>query len=174
MEVDVTERTCTVDDCEQPTRSGKATLCKKHYHRWYRHGSVDANANTAGVSVSLGRRYRRVYVGIHHPLASPTGSAWEHRSVLFDKIGDGNHPCHWCGTELDWFLDRRNPAALQVDHLNSIGDDNRPENLVPSCRNCNVARGAQARADALRAAGFWSKHDTIARLSNGGRRDRVA
>lgn len=159
-------RTCSVEGCEKPARSGKAEWCKMHYHRWYRHGSTDAKSTTSGVTASQGRKYRTVSAK-GHPVAMRNGRAYEHRVVLYDTIGKGPHCCHWCGTSIDW------KGELQPDHLNGATDDNRPENLVPSCRRCNVTRGCQARADALRAAGFWSHHDTIARLSRGGRAARV-
>lgn len=163
--------TCTVPECEKPARSRSATYCKMHYHRWYRHGSVEMQASRSGITASLGRRYKTRYLP-HHPLASKHGAVYVHRQVLFDEIGYGPHACHWCGTEIDW-LPRGDPRELQPDHLNGDGADNRLENLVPACRNCNTARGSQHRADALRAAGYWSHHDTIARLSRNGRRPRV-
>jgi len=70
-----------------------------------------------------------------------------------------------------WDKDTTDPDGLQVDHLNSIKDANDRDNLVVSCRGCNVGRGAQARSDRLREAGWWSTHDTVAVL---GRRPRVA
>jgi hypothetical protein len=142
-----------------------------HYHRWYRHGSVEAQANRSGVTVSNGRRYVSTYRP-GHPLAGKGGKVYVHRATLFDTIGPGPHPCHWCGTELDW-LPKGDPAAINVDHLNAIGDDNRPDNLVPSCMSCNTTRGAQARHDALVAAGYWSVNDTIASLSTRQRRPRI-
>ena len=82
--------------------------------------------------------------GSTHPL-SRRGSVLEHRKVLYDAIGPGPHECHWnslsgCGkTQLVWsMVDRVN--GLHVDHLNNIQDDNRPENLVPSCLGCNWNR----------------------------------
>lgn len=166
------KRTCVVDDCEKPTRSAKADWCKMHYHRWYRHGSVEKVAHASGVSVSLGRRYRQVRA-TGHPLAGVDGRAYEHRVVLYDAIGPGPHPCHWCSTPVEW-LPKGSDGELQPDHLNNDGGDNRLENLVPSCRSCNGARGAQRRSDALLDAGWWSNNDTIAQLRNGGRVPRVA
>jgi hypothetical protein len=164
--------TCTLEDCDKPSRNRlSAALCKMHYHRQYRHGSTDRVATESGVTASFGRRYTAKY-NPSHPLADKRGKVYTHRMVLFDEIGYGPHECHWCGTEVDW-LPKGDPQELQPDHLNNIGDDNRLENLAPSCRACNTGRGVQRRADALRAAGWWSNNDTIAELRNGGRAHRI-
>ncbi|WP_435233349.1 HNH endonuclease [Micromonospora aurantiaca (nom. illeg.)] len=162
--------TCSVPGCTKPTRSRNADLCAMHYHRQYRHGDVHRTANTSGITVSLGRMYRALNLP-RHPLAGKSGKVYEHRAVLFDRIGPGAHGCHWCGSVVHW--DPTDGPALQVDHLNSLKDDNRPENLVPSCGGCNVARAQQARSRALREAGWWSGNDTVARLRRGGRREAL-
>jgi len=168
----MTNATCTLDGCEKPSRGGTTgALCPMHYHRQYRHGDVNAVAHQSGVTASLGRRYRTKYKP-QHPLASKHGVVYVHRMVLFDAIGPGVHACHWCGTDVEWAR-KGEPRELQPDHLNGDGADNRIENLVPACRSCNSGRGAQARHDALRAAGFWSVNDTIAELKAGGRAKRV-
>lgn len=154
---------CEVEGCGKVCRSTRATLCVMHYHRQYRHGDVNRTAAGTDVTASNGRRYRAVRVK-DHPLADSQGRVYEHRFVLYGRIGTGAHPCHWCDTVVRWEADRWAADSLQVDHLNNFGDDNRPENLVPSCRVCNSARGAQARAAALREAGWWSVNDTIALL----------
>lgn len=167
---DMAERNaCSVPDCEKPLRSSGSEWCAMHYHRVYRHGSVD-KVDSAVPSVSLGRRYTREYLP-RHPLANKSGQVYTHRLVLFNEIGPGPHACHWCGTYIDW-LPKGHPRELQPDHLNNDGGDNRPENLVPSCRPCNISRGSQRRQDALREQGFWSNHDTVAAL--GPRKPRVA
>lgn len=164
------DRRCSIEGCDKPARSRSAEWCKMHYHRWYRHGSTDACAR--GVATrSDGSRYRLI-TATGHPLDTACGRVYEHRVVLFDAIGEGPHACHWCGIEVHWFPSDGD-KELQPDHLNSIRDDNRPENLVPSCRGCNTTRGSQSRADALRAAGFWSNNDTRARLRNQRRVARV-
>lgn len=160
--------TCTVADCNKPRRSPTADYCPMHYHRWYRHGSVDKVATRAGITASLGRRYRTIYKPTH-PLASKHGKVYEHRAVLYDTIGEGPHPCHWCQTPVAW-LPKGTPGALQVDHLDNDGGNNTPDNLAPTCSRCNTTRGQQLRAAALASEGWWSNNDTIARLKNGGRR----
>lgn len=162
--------TCTIDECEKPARSKSAALCPMHYHRQYRHGDVTKSAFTTEVTASKGRRYQVVYAP-GHPVAGVRGMAYAHRIALHDSIGPGEHPCHWCGCLVSWDWPRSHPAALQVDHLNDLGDDNAPSNLAPACRRCNPGRGAQRRSDALRAAGWWSGHDTVGAL--GTRRTRV-
>lgn len=159
------KRVCSVENCDRPTRSARAEWCKMHYHRWYRHGSVQKVATGSGITASHGRRYRSLHLP-RHPLAGESGKVYEHRAVLYDKIGPGSHACHWCLATVVWSLVRARDE-LQVDHLNNVGDDNRPSNLVPSCRRCNAGRAVQARSDALRAAGWWSSHDTIASLRPG-------
>lgn len=164
-------RTCSVPGCDKPSRSLNQPLCPMHYHRLYRHGSIDRTAHHGVVTASGGRRYRRRYMP-GHPLAGSDGKVYVHRMVLFDSIGPGLHACHWCQRPVFWTLPKGKPNQLQVDHLNGMGDDNDPSNLVPSCPRCNTTRASQARADALRAAGWWSRHDTVA--VSGGRQERVA
>lgn len=146
-------------------------MCKMHYHRWYRHRDVDRSAHETDVTVSLGRHYR-VVAAKGHPLAMANGRAYEHRVVLYDKIGPGPHECHWCGARVEW-VGKCEPFELQPDHLNNDGGDNRPENLVPCCRACNTTRGGQRRAEALRGAGWWAGNDTVAHLAAGGRRPKI-
>lgn len=75
-----------------------------------------------------------------HPVATSRGLTLLHRKVLYDAIGPGPHPCHWCGTPVAWKRGREAIKALVVDHLNHDKDDNDPGNLVPSCNACNGHR----------------------------------
>jgi len=150
--------TCSVHGCVKPARSATADLCPMHYHRKYRHGNVDKVSRDAEVTAVRGR-YRSAYVP-DHPLAGANGKAYVHRLVLHSLLGPGAHACHWCSKTVVWETDARDPAQLQADHLNGRRDDNRPENLVASCKPCNVAR---ANHRILKAAGFWSVNDTVDR-----------
>lgn len=132
-----------------------------HYHRAYRHGSPEAHQSVVLGDVRKRPGYRSVSQP-DHPLAGPSGRVYVHRVVLYARIGDGEHRCHWCATPVRWSL-TPGEDYLQVDHLNGDHYDNRSENLVPACRRCNHTRAAQVRHDALVAAGLWSKNDTQAR-----------
>lgn len=165
------DRTCTVPDCVKPLRDGaNAVYCGMHYHRLYRHGSLERTAHAASAPrVRKPRRYESVYLP-SHPVASRNGHAWLHRVILFDHLGTGSHPCHWCGKPLTW----RNPdraQAIYVDHLDGDTANNDLGNLAPSCNGCNAGRGCQERSAKLREAGWWSNHDTIDAL--GTRRETI-
>jgi hypothetical protein len=86
-------------------------------------------------------RYRYVTVDSVHPLAVGLKARSdgrtviaEHRLVLFDKIGPGMHPCHWCGAAVEW------GSTLRTDHIDNDGQNNDPSNLVASCHGCNTRR----------------------------------
>lgn len=73
--------------------------------------------------------------------------------VLFDAIGPGEHPCHWCGWPVSWDVVYRAGSdvlaerweALIADHLDGDRANNDPANLVPSCPYDNSNRGGMAR-----------------------------
>ena len=156
-------RQCTIEGCTTAARTKSADLCKKHYHRNYRHGSVNADFRAALTAPTS--RYKRAYAPTH-PLADIRGNAYAHRIILFDHIGPGEHPCHWCGDAVEWGTQVGHPRNLNVDHINEDKGDNRPENLVPSCPSCNVGRSLLGRGRKLRTQGAWSVNDTISSLQD--------
>ncbi|QDF18805.1 HNH endonuclease [Gordonia phage SCentae] len=136
-----------------------------HYSRWQRHGNPlhEPNSTERGRPKrrcqpgctcgkhrgSQGRHFSKsrgyfVRTGVIHPLTGKgelSGNVYEHRLVLWDKLGceslDCRHECHWCGRELTW-------ATLKADHVDEDKTNNDPENLVPSCNGCNTYRGRRA------------------------------
>tara|TARA_R110002020_G_scaffold48774_1_gene139020 strand:+ start:124 stop:585 length:462 start_codon:yes stop_codon:yes gene_type:complete len=142
-----------------------------HYHRKYRHGSVNFTTREIDAGIRQVRAYKTIPAR-HHPLAQKSGRAYEHRVVLYDSLGPGEHECHWCQRPIHW-ANQGDPDALIPDHLNGIEDDNRIENLVPSCIGCNTGRSSQARSLILRERGAWSGNDTIAHLRRPSRRETI-
>ena len=80
----------------------------------------------------------RASVGKDHPMRAlyPDGRTLRSRVVLWEKLEGKNAPCHWCGETVRW-----EDGTLCADHLQAPRTDDRPENLVPSCRGCNSNRG---------------------------------
>lgn len=127
---------CTAMGCGRQPRSRTSPYCETHYYRLRRHGSVDADFSR----VAAGRtEHSHGYVLLNapeHPLTRRHSGAneYEHRVVFYNANGGGPFKCHWCGGVVTW-------DDMHVDHLNSIKDDNRLENLVSSCAACNQKRG---------------------------------
>jgi hypothetical protein len=103
-----------------------------HAARLRRHGSVDLPARPD--PRRLNSNGYRVVSAQDHPVAHSNGYAFEHRVVLYDAIGPGSHPCHWCSAVVTWGQD------LQADHVDHNTVHNTIDNLVPSCAGCNVRR----------------------------------
>lgn len=136
-------QSCSIDECGSvPYIRG---LCSKHFQRQKANGDplmIQRREKGAG-SISV-QGYKLVTVP-GHPLANARG-VFEHRVVLYDKIGPGEHPCHWCGTLVTWGVTTAaDPAALLADHVDFDRLNNDPANLVPSCWSCNITR-TRARA----------------------------
>lgn len=131
--------------CEMPKtceRCGKEFTPRRSPNRPNRFCSRDCY-NAAGrgptKSVTKGRRMRSAP---GHPVAPTSGIATVSRLVLYDKIGPGPHPCHWCGAEVAWIVGGgpATPGYLLADHLDWDDQNDAPENLVPSCNHCNAHR----------------------------------
>lgn len=130
---------CDAPDCEKPADSGRH--CGMHRARLTRLGSLDLPPKRQRRTHSHGYLILRAK---GHPTANSRGFAYEHRVALYDAIGPGAHPCHWCGTEVSW--DRSYPQhrdGLVVDHLDEDKANNDPSNLVPSCSVCNFQRSSR-------------------------------
>jgi 5-methylcytosine-specific restriction endonuclease McrA len=146
------KRICSSPGCETLATRTQAGLCESCYCRLRRTGSTDKKIAKHKCLTQTG--YIVMY-GTPHPLTNASGLLSEHRKVLYDSIGQGPHPCFWCGVSLDW-------CDIKVDHLNDIKTDNRCENLLVACNSCNRARGAslpflrRMRASALPTFIEWA------------------
>lgn len=92
----------------------------------------------------MGGGYRVLHQQQGHPLASRNGGLHEHRAVLYDKIGPGQHTCYHCGKVVTWQTDNA-AERLHVDHLDDDKLNNDPSNLEPSCFSCNIHRTRSSR-----------------------------
>lgn len=92
-------------------------------------------------------RYRSVSVSPDHPLSQSISrcgrysKVYKHRLILFEKIGNGQHDCHWCKKQIYW--GRKGGDIIIADHLDGNEWNNDLGNLVPSCRRCNLARATR-------------------------------
>lgn len=116
-------------------------------------------------------RYRRVKAP-GHPLADKDGMVRVHRRALYDKIGPGEHACHWCGRPVAW--DGVGIGRLCVDHIDGDRWNNDPANLVPSCRRCNTKRAERADFLTHCSEGHeFTPENTYDRPDGGGRQCRT-
>ncbi len=93
--------------------------------------------------------YATTMIDVTHPMADVLGrrrssntkrvQVYEHKLVLFNALGRGPHPCHWCGRQLQWNRGTKGDALI-VDHLDGDTRNNDPANLVASCNGCNTIR----------------------------------
>lgn len=145
---DATRPVCSIEGCGKRSRSMKARWCEMHYHRWYEHGDPLYVRSRPDHHVA---DHGYIRINKTHPLWPGHGQPYEHRVVLMSVIGQGVHPCHWCGRAISWEAHRKAPDALTVDHLDHDRANNHPSNLVPSCGPCNITRQPNRRSVQLAA-----------------------
>lgn len=86
-------------------------------------------------------RYAKSKVPEGHPLRDPHGQCMTHRVVLWEKIGPGEHSCHYCGTTVDWKPGEYLTAtSLVAEHADGNTRNNDPANIVPACQKCNAKK----------------------------------
>lgn len=126
---------CKVIGCRGLAVREKYTVCEAHYCMHRRTGSYEGKIRNH--RVTDGKYVRIIGKGSgDHPIASKKSKIlYEHRMVAYDSRNGICEPCFWCGTKLDW-------ENCVIDHLNEDKHDNRPDNLLIACTNCNRARGA--------------------------------
>lgn len=96
-------------------------------------------------------KHRRIRVEPTHPLAGKTGRVSEARAILFNKIGFGPHPCHWCQILVDWSIGHTGYRVgdLITDHIDNNPFNDQLSNLVPSCGPCNGVRSRKVEDNEL-------------------------
>lgn len=129
---------CVVEGCTNPRQYAIPAVCNSCYYRHRRTGTYERKAHTYRGITSHG------YVSVAnstHPMATTQGKVYEHRMVLYDAIGPGPHPCHWCGDMVNWIKQVCSKGALVPDHLDGNKANNALTNLVAACNRCNSRRG---------------------------------
>jgi len=137
---------CKVDGCVSRVRSARAEYCELHYMRVRRNGHVQLKLEVSPPKEEIDHSHGYIleYAPGHwHALRTGNSRVYQHRRVYFDEYGEGPFDCHWCGTCVTW-------DDMHVDHVNAVKDDNRLENLVASCAECNQKRGKEKMRNTAR------------------------
>lgn len=129
---------CVVEGCANRRGSYSSGICNSCYCRLRRTGTLEKRVWNYRSLSSHG--YVCLFAS-DHPLSTPEGFVYEHRKVLYDAIGSGSHPCHWCKMPVEWHKRSLSKDSLIPDHLDGDKTNNSRENLVPACNRCNARRG---------------------------------
>lgn len=129
---------CTAPDCSKQADGPQSRWCRACREQMRRTGGFGRKPHKGRTRNSNG--YYTV-VAIGHPLANEHGRVYEHRLVLYQEIGPGEHKCHWCGALVRWLRGQRLRDGIVSDHLDGDKANNAPDNLVAACHACNSNRG---------------------------------
>lgn len=125
---------CRAECCGKVANRVGAGLCEAHYAKLRRYGDPNHKIVAPDIRVHSGGYLQQCAPG--HKLANGGLRAYQHRLVYHAEHGDGPFNCHWCGKRVTW-------DTMHVDHLNDQVGDNRPENLVAACPECNMHRNVE-------------------------------
>ena len=135
------KRFCTFDcylDSRRRTPDERRVYMRDYMRRRRHDGEPIARAKRSDGEGHVTQSGYRVLYRPGHPIAGRNGTAFEHRVILYERIGPGQHDCFWCGKQVSWEV-TSGPGRLVADHLNHERLDNRAENLEPACDQCNGA-----------------------------------
>ena len=128
---------CRVEGCNRDVTNLHGGHCHKHRARKWRTGTTAPRPRATVRAASHG--YLLLLAPDHPQAVFPHGWGYQHRIVLWDKIGPGQHPCVYCGQIVVWGVD------LHVDHVDDDKTNNDPNNLVPACVSCNSRKALKRR-----------------------------
>ena len=130
---------CRIDDCNRDSMYKKKQLCQMHYFRIMRNGVSDI-VNTRKYRQTQSTGYQLLDEP-NHPMAQAGGYVYEHRLVLFNKLGYSITSCDLCGNVWSW----DDLYKSHVDHIDEDRTNNDISNLRPLCNSCNTRRNPKIK-----------------------------
>jgi hypothetical protein len=100
-----------------------------------RNGTYDI-VNVKSYRLENPKGYQMIYEPNHYLAQKAKGYVYEHRFVLFNKVGTSISECEIC--KKDWCWD--DVYNSHVDHIDEDVKNNNINNLRPLCNSCNVSR----------------------------------
>lgn len=131
---------CKIEGCDKAAKYKKDQVCQTHYHRMWRYGTYDTTTTNAESRITP-NGYKKVF-DRDHKLADKDGYVFEHRKVLYEKIGDEPQECDLCGCAWSW-----RPYKDHVDHIDENKLNNDISNLRPLCNSCNTRRNLKPQCE---------------------------